>query len=237
MAMTPANNNAIPGRGLPDMATAAKAASASTGAKARDFTVKPLFAEPYFVTNIMDAITPKQVEYLKGITMLENQQNHISEELYLFERPEMKNIKKAVDEALATYAREVMGVTHTLEVTQSWTLMNPPGVGMHGHTHSNSVVSGSLYYAPMPDPPGNMVFERHNHYRQLELAVQPEKTNIYNAPRNAVVPKQGDLVLFSSAVHHYVEQNQSQQNRHSIAFNTFVRGTIGSFRDVSELKL
>ncbi|WP_271078208.1 TIGR02466 family protein [Aurantiacibacter sp. MUD61] len=216
------------------MATTAKAAS---GTKARDFTVKPLFAEPYFVTNIKDAITPKQVEYLKGITMIENQVNHISEELYLFDRPEMKSIKKAVDEALATYAREVMGIAHKLEVTQSWTLMNPPGVGMHGHTHSNSIVSGSLYYAPMPDPPGNMVFERHNHYRQLDLAVQAEKTNIYNAPRNAIVPKEGDLVLFSSAVHHYVEQNTSNRNRHSIAFNTFVRGTIGSFRDVSELTL
>lgn len=64
---------------------------------------------------------------------------------------------------------------------------------MHGHSHSNSLVSGSLYYAPMPDPPGNMIFERHNTYRQIELAVDPEKSNIYNAPRSAVVPKEGDL--------------------------------------------
>jgi uncharacterized protein (TIGR02466 family) len=206
-------------------------------AAARDFTVKPLFAEPYFITSIKDAITPKQVAFLKSLPMIENQVNRISEELYLFDRPEMAGIRKAVDEALQTFAREVMGIVHRLEVTQSWSLINPPGVGMHGHSHSNSIVSGSLYYAPMPDPPGNMIFERHNAYRQIELAVQPEKTNVYNAPRNAIVPKEGDLVLFSSALQHYVEPNASAEDRYSIAFNTFVRGKIGSFRDVSELEI
>ena len=163
--------------------------------------------------------------------------NHISDELYLFNRPELKSVKKAVHEALGTYAREVMGVEHALDVTQSWALMNPPGVGMHAHTHSNSIVSGSLYYAPMPDPPGNMVFERANGYQQIDMRVREGAENVYNTPKNAVVPKQGDLVLFSSSIMHFVEANQSSENRYSIAFNSFVRGTIGSLRDVSELKI
>ncbi|MBD58918.1 MAG: hypothetical protein CL808_02180 [Citromicrobium sp.] len=201
------------------------------------FSVKPLFAEPIFVTNIASAISDKQVDFIKSVKMLENQVNHISEDLYLFERKELASIRKAVQAALATYAREVMGVEQRLEVTQSWALMNPPGVGMHAHTHSNSLVSGSLYYAPLPDPPGNMIFERTSGYRQIELGVGAGRTNIYNAPRNAIVPKHGDLVLFSSSILHFVEENRSRENRHSIAFNTFPRGTIGDFRDVSELKL
>lgn len=221
------------------MATSAKAAGTQTSARAGDrpYEVKPLFAEPYFVTNIADAITPEQQRFIQSLKMIPNQVNQISEELYLFERPEMKSIRKAVEQALATFAREVMGIRHKLEVTQSWALINPPGAGMHGHTHSNSIVSGSLYYAPMPDPPGNMIFERHNHYRQIELIVEPERTNIYNTPRNVIVPRQGDLVLFSSGLQHYVEPNRSNQPRYSIAFNSFVRGKIGSFRDVSELKV
>lgn len=207
------------------------------GSTARDFTVKPLFAEPYFITNIADAISPKQVEFIQSVTMIENQMNHISDDLYLFNRPELRSIKKAVHEALDAYAREVLGVENRLEVTQSWALMNPPGVGMHAHTHSNSIVSGSLYYAPMPDPPGNMVFERANGYQQIDMRVSEGRQNVYNTPRNAVVPRQGDLVLFSSSIMHFVEMNQSKQNRYSIAFNSFARGTIGSLRDVSELKL
>ena len=211
---------------------------ARTGAKtARKFDVKPLFAEPYFVTNIADAISPKQVEFIQSTKMVLNQMNHISEDLYLFNRPELRSVKKAVQEALQSYASEVMGIGNPLDVTQSWALMNPPDVGMHAHTHSNSLVSGSLYYAPMPDPPGNMVFERANGYQQLDMAVGEGRENVYNTPRNAVVPKQGDLVLFSSSIMHFVEVNQSTQDRYSIAFNSFVRGTIGSLRDVSELKL
>ncbi|ALG61801.1 hypothetical protein VM77_11380 [Citromicrobium sp. JL31] len=219
--------------GIATMATA----SARKAAANAEYSVKPLFAEPVFVTNIADAISPKQVEFIQSITMVENQMNHISEDLYLFDRRELKSIKQAVHAALETYANDVMGVSSRLEVTQSWALMNPPGVGMHAHTHSNSLVSGSLYYAPMPDPPGNMIFERTTGYRQIELGVESGRTNIYNAPRNAVVPKQGDLVLFSSSILHFVEENRSNQNRYSIAFNTFPRGTIGAFRDVSELKL
>ena len=212
------------------MATAAKAS-------ARAYDVKPLFAEPYFKMNIADAISREQEAFIKGQKMIQNQTNQISEELYLFERPELKSVKRAVQDALDTYAREVMGITQKLEVTQSWSLINPPGTGMHGHTHSNSIVSGSLYYTNMPDPPGKMIFERHNHYRQIELLVGEGRNNIYNAPRNAIIPAKGDLVLFSSGIQHYVEPHNDRDHRYSIAFNTFVRGKIGSFRDVSELKV
>ncbi|MAP94983.1 MAG: hypothetical protein CMK07_08545, partial [Ponticaulis sp.] len=171
------------------------------------------------------------------LKMNKNQINLISENLYIFELPELANVKAAVQAALDTYAREVMGIAQRLEVTQSWSLTNPPGAGMHGHTHSNSIVSGSLYYTDLPDPPANMVFDRYKHYRQIELAVDDQARNIYNTPYNLVTPKKYDLILFSSDYQHFVEVNRSQKDRHSIAFNTFVRGKIGNLKDVSELNL
>ncbi len=203
----------------------------------REFQVKPLFAEPYFVTSLADVITPKQVEFLKSLEMVDNQVNKISKNLYIFEEPALRGIAKAVQEALDIYAREVMGIVQKLHVTQSWTLTNPPGIGMHGHSHSNSLVSGSLYYTDLPDPPASMIFERHTSYQLLELGPNRGQPNVYNATRNSVVPKKGDLVMFPSKLQHYVEANTSMLPRHSVAFNSFVRGKIGSFRDVSELKL
>ena len=201
------------------------------------YEVRPLFAEPYFRTSIADAIAPEQVAWLKALPMVKNQINLISENLYIFEAPEMRSIKQAVQEALDVYAREVMGIPQRLEVTQSWTLINPPGIGMHGHSHSNSIISGSLYYAPLPTPPSRMIFERHNSYQQLDLGRAPDRNNIYNTIRNAVEPRRGEVILFSSAISHFVEANESNEPRHSIAFNTFVRGKLGSYRDVSELTL
>jgi uncharacterized protein (TIGR02466 family) len=201
------------------------------------YEVQPLFAEPVFRADISEAITPDQVEYLKGLKMVRNKTNLISENLYIFEEPELARLKQAVSDALAAYARDVMGIDQEIYVTQSWALENPPRTGMHGHSHSNSIVSGSLYYTDMPSPGGKMVFSRHRTYQQIELPPQPERQTLFNAPANIVEPKKGEVVLFSSSLQHFVEPHQADVPRHAVAFNTFVRGKIGSFRDVSELTL
>jgi len=200
-------------------------------------TIQPLFAEPLFRANIGSVISSEQIEFIQNQKMVKNQANLISENLYLFEEAEMASIKVAVQEALDLYARDVMGIPHQLYVTQSWSLINNPTVGMHGHSHSNSVVSGSLYYCDMPEPVSGMVFDRHRGYQQLELTPDQSKRNIYNTPLNVVQPERGEIVLFSSGLQHYVENNTSAEPRYSIAFNTFIKGKLGNLRDVSELYL
>ncbi len=199
--------------------------------------VRPLFAEPFMRADLSHAITPEQVEFIKNLKMIKNQVNYISENLYIFEEPELARIKEAVQEALDIYARDVMGISQRLYVTQSWALMNPPGVGMHGHTHSNSVVSGALYYTDLPEPVAGMIFDRFNAYRQLEFFPEKGRINIYNTTKNIVKPKTGEVILFSSALEHLVETNLSDKPRYTIAFNTFIKGKLGSYRDVSELVL
>lgn len=199
--------------------------------------VQPLFAEPNFRAEIGHAISDKQITFIKNLQMVKNKDNLISENLYIFEEPELQSIKEAVHEALDIYANEVMGILQKLYVTQSWSLINNPNVAMHGHSHSNSIVSGSLYYCDMPAPVARMIFDRHNTYQQLELRPEESKRNIYNTPLNIITPKRNDLILFSSGLQHFVEANLSGEPRHSIAFNCFVKGQIGSYRDVSELHL
>ena len=199
--------------------------------------VYAMFAEPYFRASIAGSIGPQQIEFIRNLKMVRNTENLISENLYIFEEPELKSVKDAVQEVLDIYAREVMCISQQLYVTQSWSLICEPNVGMHGHSHSNSVLSGSLYYCELPSPPAGMVFTRHVSYQQLDLPPDPARRNIYNSPINRVIPKQNDVFLFSSRLTHMVEQNPSAQPRHSIAFNTFVRGKLGNYRAVTELVL
>jgi len=199
--------------------------------------IQPLFAEPIFRANLASAISADQIEYIKGLKMIPNQTNLISENLYIFDEPELASVKAAVHEALDHYAKEVMGIKQELYVTQSWSLVNQPSIGMHGHSHSNSVVSGSLYYCDIPAPAPRMVFDRHRTYQQLQLLAEQDKRNLYNTKINAIEPKAGEIILFSSSLQHFVEPNPANENRYSIAFNTFIRGNLGNFRDVSELKL
>ena len=199
--------------------------------------VHALFAEPYFRANIAGSISPAQIAFIKRLKMVNNMENLISENLYIFEEPELKSIKDAIQEVLDIFARDVMGITQRLYVTQSWSLTNNAKVGMHGHSHSNSILSGSLYYSELQEPPANMVFTRHVSYQQIDLAPEFDRRNIYNSPINRITPKQNDVILFSSRLTHMVEPNATNHPRHAIAFNTFVKGKLGKYRDVSELEL
>lgn len=199
--------------------------------------VYPLFVEPYFRANIAGSITPQQVDFIKKLKMVHNPENLISENLYIFDEPELKSIKDAVQEVLDIYAREILCIPQQIYVTQSWSLICMPNSGMHGHSHSNSILSGSLYYCELPDPPSAMIFTRHVSYQQIDLPPENDKRNIYNSPINRVIPRRNDILLFSSRLTHLVEPNRSGEPRHSIAFNTFVRGQLGDYRAVTELKL
>jgi len=202
-----------------------------------EYEVQPLFAEPFFRTNISDSIGEEEINFIKNLKMVPNKANLISDNLYIFEEPELVELKHAVQEVLDFYASEVMGITQSLYVTQSWALVNQPNIGMHGHSHSNSLISGSLYYTDLPTPGSSMVFDRHKSYQQLQLTPLKEKQNIYNTPLNIVTPNAGEVFLFASGLQHFVEANTSTEPRFSIAFNTFIKGTLGDLRDVSELKL
>jgi hypothetical protein len=50
-------------------------------------------------------------------------------------------------------------------------------------------------------------------------------------------PEAYDLIMFSSGLLHMVEENQSNEPRHAVAFNSFIKGKLGDYRDVSELVL
>lgn len=202
-----------------------------------NYEVQALFADAIFRADIGHAITDEQIDYIKGLKMVRNQVNLISENLYLFDDPQLESISEAIQEVLDVYAREVMGISQQLYVTQSWSLINEQDVGMHGHSHSNSIISGSLYFCDLPSPVARMVFDRHKMYQQIELVPDDDKKNIYNAPLNVITPKKNEVLLFPSGLQHFVEPNQSPLPRHSIAFNTFVRGKLGNLRDVSELHL
>lgn len=202
-----------------------------------DFDVQPLFATPYFRTSIAHAMDSDQVAFIKNLKMVRNRDNLISENLYIFNEPELKKLSDVVQEALDVYADKVMGISQKLYVTQSWALINEPNVGMHAHAHSNSIISGSLYYCDLPTPLSNVVFDKHTSYRQITLNPDRERQNVFNTPINVITPQTHDLIMFSSDLNHQIEANQSSEPRHAIAFNTFVKGKLGSFRDVSELSL
>jgi hypothetical protein len=72
------------------------------------------------------------------------------------------------------------------------------------------------------------------------LRIIPTEYNYYNSPTWYYNVGVGDLILFPSSLHHYVtpvKESSYRQERISISFNTFLKGTLGSEYLLSELKL
>lgn len=202
-----------------------------------NYQVEPLFAEPVCRADIGHAISDEQIAYIKNLKTVETRDNLVSEDLYILEHPELQSIKDALQEALDIYAREVMGISQSLYITQSWSVINHPNSDTHGHSHSNSVVSGSLYYCELPTPVASMIFNRSRNYQQLKFIPERNKQNIFNSPLNIITPKPNEVILFSSGLNHLAETNAAPDPIYTIEFNTFIKGKLGNYRDVSELKL
>ena len=115
-------------------------------------------------------------------------------------------------------------------ITQSWSLINMPGQGMHEHSHSNSIISGSYYFNDLPEPGSDMVFNRYvGNQIPIKLNLDEDKQNQYNTMDVAVRMEKHDLLMFPSDISHYVDNNMSDKPRHSIAFNAFVKGQLGEY--------
>jgi len=88
------------------------------------------------------------------------------------------------------------------------------------HNHPNSVVSG-VYYLETPKDSGRIVFDTpdkglsYNFFNNSLFS----KFNEYNSSKYYIKPNKGLLILFPSHIDHYVEPNNNDEPRISLAFN------------------
>jgi uncharacterized protein (TIGR02466 family) len=202
-----------------------------------NYTVVSLFPQPFFAVDLSEHITEEHTQYLRSLSMHNNVNNLKSDNMYVLNEEVLSDLYDVIHNYLEIYSREVMGLDkeQQIYITQSWTLINSPGCGMHTHSHSNSIVSGSLYFDDLPEPSSNMVFVRNPEHEYYRLNVV--KNTEFSSASASVTPKPNALFLFPSDLSHYVEDNKSNVIRRSLAFNTFVRGRIGNYKDATELFL
>lgn len=197
----------------------------------------PMFAEPYCRAGIAGVISAEQIAYLKSLPLIDRGGNYFSENFYILEDPKLRSIKGAIDEALAIYARDVLAIPQTFYITQSWTQVQNPNLGMPGLSFANSIVSGVLYYDAPTSPPPSIVFSRFDTYQQIELKPDADRRNAFNVRTSRIQPNTNEVVLFASRLTHLVDPNLTGQQRFSIAFNTFVKGKLGDYHNATELTL
>jgi len=100
----------------------------------------------------------------------------------------------------------------------TWANINYPGASNDPHEHLNTggFLSGVLY-VKVPKNSGNIVFHDPRHYMQIY-----SEPLLYYNNCNAIssyFPLENELLLFPYWLVHSVEENKSNENRISIAFN------------------
>ena len=110
-----------------------------------------------------------------------------------------------------------------LKVSDLWININHPYSYNARHTHPGSYISG-CYYIKVPDNSGNLILK--NPTQQLMYMFYHSEDSIFdmfdetNSISWQIVPEVNKLVMFPGWIEHEVEQNLSNEDRISIAFNT-----------------
>lgn len=200
--------------------------------------IENLFPTPIMLDNLLRNFSEQELDYLKNLKIIENVNNRRSAENYILDVSEMSHLKEFVQTMINLYFKEIYKSSNDVEIylTQSWLNISTVGEQHHSHHHPNSFISGTLYISADKEIDA-ITFSRTD---SLPLKIIPTEYNHYNSPTWYYNVGVGDLILFPSTLHHYVtpiKESMHRQERISISFNTFLKGTLGSEYLLSELKL
>ena len=110
-------------------------------------------------------------------------------------------------------------------ITNCWANINPKGHSHGFHTHPNNFLSG-VYYVRAPENCGDIEF--HDPRAQATVLIpKVNERNPFNAWKQSLTPKEGQLLVFHSWFQHLVQENQSEEERISISFNIMLKGEVG----------
>jgi uncharacterized protein (TIGR02466 family) len=192
--------------------------------------IETLFPTPVGFWNLV--LNKDEIDFVRGLGQRPNDGNTTSKNNYLLREPEMERLSLFVDSCLGEYMKATYAPKYDVKpyITQSWANYTKPGQHHHKHAHPNSFLSGCVYIAAK----GDKIYFYRDGYKQIKLPT--ENWNPYNSESWWFEVNEGDVILFPSNLTHMV-QTVDGEERISIAFNTFLKGTIGSADELTELEI
>jgi uncharacterized protein (TIGR02466 family) len=194
-----------------------------------------LFPIPVYKSNINYMLNTKEIEYIDSVRASKSQDNGTIQngDHYVLDKKYFSGLKQLLQEHLNVYAKDILKYSCDLYITHSWLNINPKGTGHFSHTHVNSVFSGVFYIELSETSPGLTFFND----RKSIFQITPTEFNSFNSEFWTIDMKKGDIVLFPSNIYHEVAQNNSDAERISLAFNSFIRGNIGDLHKSNYIEL
>lgn len=194
-----------------------------------------LFPTPVMFGEMDRKFTKEELDFVDKWSKdtYQNMGNTTSNNNYILEEPEFADLKAIVLGYVNEYLKKVYKPKYQVEsyITQSWLNYTKPGEYHHTHEHPNSFISGVLYIHA--DPKEDKIKFHKSGYQQISL--EPESYDVFNSKSWWFNVETGKIVLFPSSLTHNVEQVTAGTTRISLAFNTFLKGTLGDNKFLTEL--
>ena len=170
-----------------------------------------IFPTPIFQSDLDRPLTKEELNFINKIKQKTyiNVGNKTSLNNKILNHKPFKKIKNQIDMALKQYLDFILKPKNDFKLytTQSWLNTTNDSEYHHVHFHANSILSGVLYLQANPEV-DSITFHK---------------------------PKSDFLFIFPSPLYHSVSTKKGDNERISLAFNTFFKGKIGTEKDLTEL--
>ena len=200
-------------------------------------TINGIFPTPIYISKVNRKLTPLELKFVDKSKndFYKNDGNITSNNNYILNEKPFANIKKELDLKVQDYFNKVISPANKITpyITQSWLNYTETNQYHHKHAHPNSLVSG-VFYINCHKEHDKIKFFNDN-YKTIKLEVKD--WNIWNSESWWFPVKTGDIILFPSSLTHMVETKEGTNTRISLAFNVFIKGTVGNNKNLTELIL
>lgn len=192
-----------------------------------------LFPTPVAFYDLGRELAKKEADFIAKQDRRPNDGNQSSVDNYVLDQSPLAKLKDGIQKCVEQYARDVWKVDKNLgiRITQSWLNWTKAGQWHHKHAHPNSVFSGVFYVNTVEDR------DRITFYQDGYKQIKPkyDEWNRWNSESWWLPVKTGQIVLFPSGLTHMVETIGGEEERISLAFNTFLTGKVGDDNSLTEL--
>lgn len=199
--------------------------------------VRELFPTAVAYTQLPREFTEAELQLVKDQKVFTRQySNLMGTDLNILDKPEFQDIKSFIQEAIDKYMKEIEKTNQDVSIylTQSWLNYTDASQQHPNHIHPNSYISGVLYMN-VQEGLDSIMF--HKPLSAINLKVDHVELNRFTEEVHRFPVKTGLLVLFPSHLQHGVLTNAADHSRISLAFNTFLKGTIGNYHSYAQLIL
>jgi uncharacterized protein (TIGR02466 family) len=207
--------------------------------KKKAVEIHGIFSTPIYKNYLNREFSQKEISFFEKSKKenYKNLGNTTSLDTYILNNKELKNLKDDLNFIINDYYDKIICPKYNVFpfITQSWLNWTKQGEHHHNHNHPNSILSGVLYINADADN-DNIDFINEK-YEVLRIETNPNKLNPLNARGANFKVETGMVILFPSKINHSVTIKNGDNTRISLAFNSFVRGTFGEEKGLTELKL